>query len=299
MKSRVPKNTQPPKELRRGWYEVRANSAQLDSAGIYEWKIKDVAVYVGKSENIRSRMMEYPNNIRKMINGLPYRLRNEDGYRSVHRKLCEAHDKGFKVTFSVLEICEPEFLSEREDRWIEATRTKNAGSRVEVLNRTKPRKQTTDSAQRGPELRPDRENTSPPQKTVQKEKSMQKVALREGWYEMCADRGQLQTAGVFAWIVKGIGIYVGRSKRLDEILHHMEEKVAKLLNNGGRYREIYHRLCEAHQSKTLVQFKVLELCDPELLNERKKVWISRINKEQGAHGLPIMRDGSPSIRRSR
>ena len=59
--------------LRDGWFEVSADDIQLASAGIYEWRIEGVGIYIGQSKRLAGRLREYPNNVRKIIDGAPYR----------------------------------------------------------------------------------------------------------------------------------------------------------------------------------------------------------------------------------
>ena len=115
-------------------FKVDASSAQLASSGIYEWRIKGVGVYVGKSTRLAGRKREYPNNVRKLISGLPYRKGNPDGFRPAHRELARAYKCGTAVTFSVLETCAPKLLNERERFWIRRRRDEAAAGGSPVLN---------------------------------------------------------------------------------------------------------------------------------------------------------------------
>ena len=50
----------------------------LGQPGIYAWDIEGVGTYIGQSKNLRSRVREYPNNIRKLAEALPYRKSKPD-----------------------------------------------------------------------------------------------------------------------------------------------------------------------------------------------------------------------------
>lgn len=64
-------------------------------------------------------MNEYRNNIRKIEAGLPYRKRNPEGFRAVHRELANAKANGSPVEGKVLEFCfRGDGLLLRERYWI-------------------------------------------------------------------------------------------------------------------------------------------------------------------------------------
>ncbi|HEY3948050.1 GIY-YIG nuclease family protein [Phenylobacterium sp.] len=109
--------------LRRGWYSREIDADKLQLAGIYLWTIGDDALYVGQARRLRSRIRQYPNNVRRLLAGLPYRKAKPSEYRKIHVALAEAYNKSSQVTVSVLEVCEPELLNERERYWIDRHRT--------------------------------------------------------------------------------------------------------------------------------------------------------------------------------
>jgi len=102
--------------------------------GIYEWRIGDESLYIGKSVRLASRLREYPNNVRKIIEGSPYRKSNPDGYREVHRELNRARATGMDVSVTVLENCERQHINERERYWIAARVREAAKGGPRVLN---------------------------------------------------------------------------------------------------------------------------------------------------------------------
>jgi hypothetical protein len=97
----------------------------LERPGIYEWRIEGAGCYIGKSKRLRARLREYPNNLRKMIAGLPYRAGKPEAFRRVHHELHAALAAGRSVTLTVLENCDAGALSERERFWIARRGTLN------------------------------------------------------------------------------------------------------------------------------------------------------------------------------
>jgi hypothetical protein len=123
--------------MRKGWYQV-AITPDVDrhDAGIYEWRIEGVGVYIGQSKRLLSRLQNYPNNVRKILAGLPWRKGSARDFRVVHHRLREAHDENASVTFTFLENCPIELLNERERFWINRRRAEAESSRLPVLIRT-------------------------------------------------------------------------------------------------------------------------------------------------------------------
>ena len=102
-----------------------AEGIDLDRAGIYQWTIDGIGTYVGQSRRIRKRLVEYPNNVRKLVLGLPYRKGKPDAFRHIHRQLAEARAGRLKVTFAVIENCSGDELNARERHWIALRGTLN------------------------------------------------------------------------------------------------------------------------------------------------------------------------------
>lgn len=108
------------------WYQVVIpEGIDLNQPGIYAWDIEGVGTYIGQSKNLRSRLREYPNNVRKLAEGLPYRKSKPDAWRHIHWRLHEAKLGGMGVTVTVLENCEIERLNDRERYWISIRGTLN------------------------------------------------------------------------------------------------------------------------------------------------------------------------------
>lgn len=112
----------------------------LDLPGIYEWRIGNESLYIGKSARLRGRIREYPNNVRKLIAGEPYRKGKPTSYREVHHELRNAHDGMIAVTVTVLENCARADLNRRERYWIATRRAEAEHDGPRVLNATKQRK---------------------------------------------------------------------------------------------------------------------------------------------------------------
>lgn len=71
--------------LREDWYAREIEAAlDLDQSGIYEWRIEGVGVYVGKALRLKSRLRAYPNNVRRMLQGLHWHSDPTRDYRPIH-----------------------------------------------------------------------------------------------------------------------------------------------------------------------------------------------------------------------
>ena len=67
--------------------------------GLYEWKIKGSGSYIGKYTSIRRPTWEYPNNVRRHLDGIPHR---NDKYRRIHCELARACREELKITLKIL-----------------------------------------------------------------------------------------------------------------------------------------------------------------------------------------------------
>ena len=117
--------------MREDWFIA---SPPSKGAGIYEWRIEGVGVYVGQAKRLAARMRAYPNNVRKLLEGRPWRKSADRPFRDVHYALRDAHEAGASVTFSILENCPPELLNERERYWIDRRREEIAGTGLKLFN---------------------------------------------------------------------------------------------------------------------------------------------------------------------
>ncbi len=106
------------------WYTVRVlDGVDLNLPGIYEWTIEGVGTYIGKYTRISRPLREYQRNIAKIRLKHPYRPKNPEGFRRIHRALAEA--QGGKVTLTILENVAPEILNAREAELIRERGTLN------------------------------------------------------------------------------------------------------------------------------------------------------------------------------
>lgn len=125
-------------DYRKDWWRIQIDDTlNLYLPGIYEWRIGEESVYVGKSKCLKLRLRHYPNNVRRLIAGQPYRKGKPVSFRDVHHELRVAHDRFLTVTVTILENCDKAELNERERYWI-MRRTEEAESGgPRVLNATK------------------------------------------------------------------------------------------------------------------------------------------------------------------
>ena len=122
-------------KLRTGWYAPPDEGHfDLGQSGIYEWRIEGVGIYVGKAKTLRTRLRHYPNNVRRMIDGLAWHGNPNKAYRLIHDELRRAYDAGVRVSVAVLEICDPGARAERERFWIEQRRKEHLTGGPRVLN---------------------------------------------------------------------------------------------------------------------------------------------------------------------
>lgn len=106
-----------------------SNHVDIDLPGIYEWQIEGVGSYIGKSKRLKKRLREYPNNVRKLIAGLPYRASKPQSFRLIHHELHRAQEEKRQIVFTVVENCPLAELSEREQFWIAERGTLNRSAR--------------------------------------------------------------------------------------------------------------------------------------------------------------------------
>ena len=86
--------------------------------GIYAWKIEGVGVYVGKYTKKSRPLREYNKNVRRLLNGQPYRPQKPNGYRVIHRALAKAVQEGSNIELHILENCSAGNHNEREQHYI-------------------------------------------------------------------------------------------------------------------------------------------------------------------------------------
>jgi hypothetical protein len=71
-------------------------------SGIYEWTIGGVGSYIGKYSSRNRPVGEYCNNVRKHLNGLPYRKNKADRFRRIHCELARAYREKLPVCLKLL-----------------------------------------------------------------------------------------------------------------------------------------------------------------------------------------------------
>lgn len=109
-------------KLKDDWFYLAVDPSIMHEAGIYQWLIEGVGVYVGKAKVLRHRVRAYPNNVRKMIEGRPWHGNPKRDYREIHKALRKAYDNGTRITVTVLETCDPADRADCERRWIDIRR---------------------------------------------------------------------------------------------------------------------------------------------------------------------------------
>lgn len=121
--------------LRADWYrrEIDA-SLDLDQPGIYEWRIEGIGIYVGKALRLKRRLAHYPNNVLRMIQGLPWHSNPTKDYRAIHHALRRAYEEKLSVSVTVLETCTADVRKAREDHWVAVRRAEASSGGPVVLN---------------------------------------------------------------------------------------------------------------------------------------------------------------------
>jgi hypothetical protein len=128
-------------KLRSDWYQQTTDlSVNMNAAGVYQWSIEGVGLYVGKAKVLRERLRDYPRNVRGMLEGRFWHGDPLKKYRDIHRALRAAYDNETPVFVTVLENCDPTIRSEREQYWIRLRRAEadQGGPPVINSNRTLP-----------------------------------------------------------------------------------------------------------------------------------------------------------------
>jgi hypothetical protein len=93
----------------------------------------------------------------------------------------------------------------------------------------------------------------------------------------------LDQAGIFEITVRGVdGSYIVRSMRLSRGVNRYKNNIHKILNNRAYnesnphgFREIHKTVKRAINSKHSVTITLLENCDAEDLNQRRRYWKSQ------------------------
>lgn len=121
--------------MRSDWWAIADQpDIVLERAGIYEWRIGERFLYIGKSKRLPRRIREYPNNVRKLLAGQPYRKGKPAQYRHIHVEMSRAHEERIPVIVAILENCDPSILNQRERHWIELRRMQECQGGPRLLN---------------------------------------------------------------------------------------------------------------------------------------------------------------------
>ncbi len=94
-------------------------------SGIYSWTVDGAGTYVGKSCNLKSRLREYRNNVRKMVLGRPRRKSGSSDFRWIHEEMLAGLKTKRRVNCEIVELCHRSVLNERERYWITKIGTLN------------------------------------------------------------------------------------------------------------------------------------------------------------------------------
>jgi hypothetical protein len=125
------------KTLKPEWYRLTIDpSVDMEAAGVYQWSIEGVGLYVGKAKILRKRLPAYPNNVRRMLENLPWHGNPSKKYREIHHALRQAYETQTPVTVTVLETCDPSVRVARERHWIRLRLAEAEQGGPRVLNPT-------------------------------------------------------------------------------------------------------------------------------------------------------------------
>jgi hypothetical protein len=101
------------------WPEPDESNGVCAKPGIYRFTIGEQRIYVGRFTRASRVLREYRRNVAKLMEGLPYRPRDPNGFRQVHRALHDAVICQDSIFLEIVENVAPEFLNERERFWRE------------------------------------------------------------------------------------------------------------------------------------------------------------------------------------
>lgn len=85
---------------------------------IYRFTIDEKWTYVGRFTRASRPLKEYERNVRKLIEGRPYRPLRPDRFRAIHRALFWAHSERRPIKLEKIENVKRDQLNERERHWI-------------------------------------------------------------------------------------------------------------------------------------------------------------------------------------
>jgi hypothetical protein len=101
------------------WPDPDESNGVCTKPGIYRFTIDEQGIYVGRFTKASRVLREYRKNVAKLIEGRPYRPRDPNGFRHVHRALYHAVMRRNSIFLEIVENVAPELLNERERYWRE------------------------------------------------------------------------------------------------------------------------------------------------------------------------------------
>ena len=91
----------------------------------------------------------------------------------------------------------------------------------------------------------------------------------------------LERPGIYAWMIEGGAVYIGRYTRKSRPLKEYDKNVRRIfLNEPYRprkptgFRHIHHALAQAVRDGRDIELRILENCSPDKLNYRERHWIA-------------------------
>jgi hypothetical protein len=114
------------------WYCYRINDGvDTKKPGIYEWRIAGAGSYIGQYRWISRPKTHYGRNLVKLFNRLPYRNRNPEGFRRIHKALAEAHRDGRRIELIIVENVELKIERNRREQALIKSRGNLNGRRAD------------------------------------------------------------------------------------------------------------------------------------------------------------------------
>ena len=109
------------------------------------------------------------------------------------------------------------------------------------------------------------------------------VVLPPDWYKYKVLKGVDRTKpGIYIWCIAGVGSYVGKFKRISRPTRHYTRNIRRLLNNlpyrrsnPTGFRNIHHKLAEAHLTKRAIKLIILENVPLPHINQRERELIAK------------------------
>ena len=104
------------------------------------------------------------------------------------------------------------------------------------------------------------------------------------WYErLIPDDVNLHGPGIYVWEIEGVGVYVGKARRLSRRIRAYPRSVENI--QGGRpyrrsnpdgFRDVHRALAAACAEGRRVTLRIAEVCTEAELSAREAYWIGAI-----------------------